>query len=337
MTARTQAMMSVTKPITERMNEAKARQDTAGLQSAYMELKAVRNRAGLSIPAQMAPMLLQGVIGYCGFKLMRAMANLPVPALKTDGFLWLQDMTLADPFLILPIAMAGTIHMLVRMGGESGAAGTDQMAPGIKTMMLWGMPGIILLTMGFQSGLVCVWFASGGVLGILQALALKNENVRKWLDIAPLYKPSKEEFHSGPMTSMFQSMYRQSGGSSTGSSGGAASHRSASGAKSSASWMNYQSPNLRRNMNSSGKVIDVNPVKKSGANAADTSSSDPDMIQPNVSSQEKTGNVFSQASEKFKAWRNQELSEEEKLQKRKADYKRRAQAFEKKFQERGRR
>ena len=317
MTARSQALMSVTKPITDKMTEARRNQDNNAMQMAYMELMATRRRAGLSMFDQMAPMFLQAIIGYCGFKLMRAMAALPVPALHTDGFLWLQDMTLNDPYLILPILMGGTIHLLVRMGGESGAVGTDQMGQQMRNVTLWLMPGVIILTMGYQSALVCVWFAAGGTLGIAQNLVLRNESVRSWLNLTPLYQPRKEDVDRGPLMSAFAGAVGDRYG---GSDGGASRGKTST-------YTNYQAPNLRQH--SSGRVIDVNAVDKNAS-----SGSNPDMIQPNTKKSGIWDQVSSMTGKFQKQFSKRELSEEEMLKKRKEDFKKRAKAFEKRYQER---
>lgn len=339
--ARSAALMSVTKPISDRMSAAQKAGDTASVQRAWIELRAVRKRAGLSIVDQLLPMFLQGVIGYCGFKLLRAMAALPVPALKTDGFLWLQDMTLSDPFLILPLAMAGTIHLLVRMGGESGAMGTDQMSQNMRFFALWGMPGIIVLAMGWQPGLVCVWFAAGGALGVLQSTALKNEKVRQWLKIAPLYKPTTEERDNGPKRAIMDGMYGDRFGSREGASAKETKSRN------SANWVNaaYQSPNLRRSNTSGyasspggGRVVDVDAVKKSVSTSSASSTANEDMIQPNAPStrttEKKGGGIGARFTAFRKGFEKKPLSEEEMARRRKEDFKRRAKEFEKRYQER---
>ena len=174
--ARSQALMPLTKPVTERMTAAQKAGDTPGMQAAWGELGVIRKRAGVSFWAQFRPMILQGVFGYCGLKLFRAAANLPVPGFKDGGFLWLTDLTVPDPYLILPLVMAGSIHMLIRIGGETGAM-NGPMSPGMQKLMLYGMPGIILITTGFLPGAVTVWFAAGGALGIVQSLSLQRPAV----------------------------------------------------------------------------------------------------------------------------------------------------------------
>jgi len=48
-------------------------------------------------------------------RLMRDMATLPVPSLETGGLLWFQDLTLADPFFVLPIVTAYLYYASMRV------------------------------------------------------------------------------------------------------------------------------------------------------------------------------------------------------------------------------
>ncbi|EME43379.1 hypothetical protein DOTSEDRAFT_108955, partial [Dothistroma septosporum NZE10] len=182
--ARQNALTPITKPITDRMTKAQQEGNTSEVMQAWSQLSTVRKRAGISIPQQFLPIILQGIIGYCGFKIMRAASELPVPGFQTGGFLWLQDLTLTDGYLLMPIIMAGTVHMIVRTGGETGAQ--TQLPEGMKKVMLWGMPGMICLITAWQPGAVCVWFAASGALGIIQGKALQQPAVRNFFRLAPM-------------------------------------------------------------------------------------------------------------------------------------------------------
>lgn len=44
------------------------------------------------------------------------MAYLPVPSLQHGGALWFPDLTAADPFYILPLAVTGTMFFILEVG-----------------------------------------------------------------------------------------------------------------------------------------------------------------------------------------------------------------------------
>lgn len=184
--ARNQALLPVTKPISERLQAAQRAGDQTGVMQAWTDLNATRKRAGLSYTAQFTPMLVQSVLGFCSFKLMRGMANLPVPGMKEGGFGWITDLTVSDGYLLLPAMMAGAMHVMFRYGGETGS--NDLMAPGMKKFMLWGMPGIIFLVTGWQTAAVCVWFVASGSWAMAQAMLMQKPAVRNFFGLTPLYK-----------------------------------------------------------------------------------------------------------------------------------------------------
>lgn len=104
----------ITAPITEKMQAASRAGNTAMTWQLRQELKMVHKRAGLKVWKSMVPMT-QIFIGYGTFKLMRGMANLPVPGWETGGLLWIQNLTVPDPFFILPVLTAGMFHWLMRV------------------------------------------------------------------------------------------------------------------------------------------------------------------------------------------------------------------------------
>ncbi|KAK6436204.1 hypothetical protein LTR95_007599 [Oleoguttula sp. CCFEE 5521] len=193
MNARTLALTSITKPVSERMSAAQKAGDNQAVALAWQEMSATRKRAGLKYRTIFLPMIVQGYIGYCGFRLLKAMASLPVPELHNGGFLWLYDLTLSDGYLILPALLAGTLHFAVRWGGEGGGANAAAMTPGMKSLMLYGMPTLIFAFTGWQPGAVAIWFFVTGLWGMTQARVLQVGSVRRLLGITPVYKPTKPE------------------------------------------------------------------------------------------------------------------------------------------------
>jgi YidC/Oxa1 family membrane protein insertase len=188
--ARATALVSVTKPIQDQMKAAQEAGDQTAIMQAWTQLRAVRKRAGLSFVTQMFPMVVQGVLGFCSFKLMRAMSALPVPGMQDGGFGWVTDLTVSDGYLLLPALMAGSMHVMFRYGGETG--NTEMMAPGMRSFMLWGMPGLVFLMTGWQTAAVCIWFVASGGWAMGQAMLMQKPAVRKFFGVMPLYKSKKD-------------------------------------------------------------------------------------------------------------------------------------------------
>lgn len=237
--ARQSALTSITKPITERMTVAQKANDQTAVMQCWSELRAVRKRAGMSYTAQFTPMLVQSVLGFCSFKLMRGMANLPVPGLKDGGFGWVTDLTISDGYLLLPAIMAGAMHIMFRYGGETG--NSDMVAPAMRSFMLWGMPGIIFLVTGWQPGAVCIWFVASGGWAMGQAMLMQKPAVRKFFGIAPMYKPKPAEGTDKGLMSVALAQAR----SRSGAIDTTATVKKAAAPRTGPSPITYQAPNLR--------------------------------------------------------------------------------------------
>lgn len=240
--ARQQAMAPVTKPLTNKMMEAYKMNDAQGVQQIRAELKAINERAGVKMSRVFLPLLVQGMFAYCALKLMRAMAALPVPGLLDGGFLWVKDLSVADPTFALPVIMAGSMHVFVRYGGETGVV-NDQMA-GLRTMMLYVMPAIILVSMSWFPAAVNLWLSATGVCGIAQARILQNKGVRDYFRLAPLVKPPIPE----PATT-----------SSPAPRPNTIDVKGRSRAFSDSAKMRYQAPNIQHALSSSKRDLPAGP------------------------------------------------------------------------------
>jgi YidC/Oxa1 family membrane protein insertase len=185
-TARSMAVIPLTKPWQDKMSEAHRAGDRAGAAVYLQNIMQIRKEAGASVLRSLQPMIIQGIVGYCGFKLLHRIATLPVPELYNGGFGWITDLTLSDGYLILPALMAVTIHTVVRIGGESGSQ--NSLPPAMKNIMMYGIPSIMFFFLSYQPAAVTLWFATTGAFGIAQGQLLNNAAMRKRLGIAPLVK-----------------------------------------------------------------------------------------------------------------------------------------------------
>jgi YidC/Oxa1 family membrane protein insertase len=108
------ATQHITKPLMEKMKESSRLGDTAETMKIRAELSMINKRAGVKYSLMLVP-FIQAPIGFGTFFLLRAMSKLPVPGLETGGLLWFSNLTIPDPFFILPFATAGMLHLLLRV------------------------------------------------------------------------------------------------------------------------------------------------------------------------------------------------------------------------------
>ena len=116
------------------------------------------------------PMLLQIPIFFALYKAL--LISIPM---RQAGFLWIQDLSLMDPYFILPILMGATMWWQQHLQG-TGAQGSDKNDPMAQTqkVMKW-MP--ILFTAMFAwmpAGLVLYWTVSN-MFGIMQMYIIKRK------------------------------------------------------------------------------------------------------------------------------------------------------------------
>lgn len=112
--ARLATIMPLTQPVNARMQAASRLGDAEQVMQVRMELQRIQRRAGIKIYKSFVPML-QVFAGYGMFALLRAMSKLPVPGLETGGIFWFQNLTIPDPFFVLPFATAAILHWVLRV------------------------------------------------------------------------------------------------------------------------------------------------------------------------------------------------------------------------------
>ena len=112
--SRMQAIQPVTKPITAKMTEAMKNRDNETAMQLRQELSMINKRAGIKVWKSFVP-AIQMFAGYGTFVLLRGMSRLPVPGLETGGALWFHNLTIPDPYFLLPIATAGVLHWVLRV------------------------------------------------------------------------------------------------------------------------------------------------------------------------------------------------------------------------------
>ena len=112
--ARMAVITPLIKPVQDRITAARAARDQQAMMAASAEIQGVYRSANVQIWRLAIPML-QVPLGFGTFRLMRGMASLPVPGMDTQGLLWLQDLTIPDPYFLLPIITAAAFHLTFKV------------------------------------------------------------------------------------------------------------------------------------------------------------------------------------------------------------------------------
>ena len=84
---------------------------------ATQDLRALYRQADIQLWKLAVP-LIQVPIGYGTFRLLKGMAALPVPGLEDGGLLWIKDLTISDPYMILPATTAIAIYYTFKVRGD---------------------------------------------------------------------------------------------------------------------------------------------------------------------------------------------------------------------------
>ncbi|XP_070710398.1 mitochondrial inner membrane protein OXA1L [Pempheris klunzingeri] len=173
--------------LTGKMNEAKQSGNKYEFAKAYSDLSLFQKKHDVNPLRGFLVPLVQAPVFISFFVALRKMAYLPVPSMQTGGLLWFSDLTAADPFYILPIAVTGTMFFILELGAESGIDNPNLRA--MKTVFRV-MPLVILpFTINFPTAVFTYWLTSN-CFSLGQVALLKHPYVRKKLNIPERIKHS---------------------------------------------------------------------------------------------------------------------------------------------------
>lgn len=115
--ARYKLIKNIEAPLQERYKQAMRTKDPVETQRVWSEMNALRKNAGMKMWKQFVP-LVQIPISFSLFRLQRGMSTLPAPGYDTGGFLWVKDLTMPDPYFILPIAQTVAFYGTIAVRDE---------------------------------------------------------------------------------------------------------------------------------------------------------------------------------------------------------------------------
>ena len=165
---------------------------------ATRKFKEFRIEKRISMSAQFVPPMCSGLLLSTMFFALRGMANCPVESMATGGMGWFVDLTVMDPYFILPVLTASTLALNMKIGMDA-AADQTQMPPQLMTLMKFGLPIMTLVfTCTFPSALCLYWFTSN-VISVMQGAVLRAPAIKNMFNLGELKKWSEKDL---PMTNV---------------------------------------------------------------------------------------------------------------------------------------
>ncbi|GAA6017203.1 hypothetical protein JCM10207_002570 [Rhodosporidiobolus poonsookiae] len=176
-----------------KLKDAKARGDFTGMQAAQIETQELMRKHNVNPLKNLAFPLAQAAVFTCMFFALRGLANAGLPSMAVEGFGWVTDLTVADPYYILPVASTALTLATLETGVD--ASTQIQTTTTKNTKMI--LRGVMVLTLPFiayfPAALLLYW-VSNNFLSLVQTSILKLPAVRNLLNIpTPPPKPQKGE------------------------------------------------------------------------------------------------------------------------------------------------
>ncbi|KAI1133945.1 60Kd inner membrane protein-domain-containing protein [Hypoxylon sp. FL0543] len=132
---------------------------------------------------------------YGMFRLLRAMAAIPVPSLETGGLAWFSDLTVHDPYYILPsisVLLAAAMFNQLRAANMS----SNPVLDNFNNLMKFVLPPMMFLGTAWLPACIQWFFLVLTAGSVVQTSATLNPAVRRWAGL-----PARQSMTLGPGTS----------------------------------------------------------------------------------------------------------------------------------------
>lgn len=134
------------------------------------------------------PALFQMPIFMSMFIAIRKMVKLPVQSMTCGGLFWFTNLTVSDPYYLLPLFNALSLWLQLEYGVEMMAASK---LPSAQKWMMRVMPMMMFPFLCFQSSALCCYWSASIWMSFLVKSILNHAPVRKYFDIPESDKPTK--------------------------------------------------------------------------------------------------------------------------------------------------
>lgn len=150
----------------------------------FMKEKNVSPLKNAMFPMLQAPVFLSFFFG------LRGMAKAPVESMKEGGLWWVNDLTVPDPYYILPILSCSTMFLILKVGAESGIRMENLK---LAKYLLIALPIVAFpFCMHFPSAVLYYW-TTNNFCSLSMVMFLKIKHVRKFFKL-PDQQPTDPRF-----------------------------------------------------------------------------------------------------------------------------------------------
>ncbi|XP_031618186.1 mitochondrial inner membrane protein OXA1L-like isoform X4 [Contarinia nasturtii] len=163
-----------------------AQRNTAVMCNVLPQVNDIQSKMVRAGKAAQAPIFISYYFG------INAMVDAPVLSLQTGGIFWFTDLTVADPYYILPLISCGTIALTIYTGTDGARSSHPNK---LINYVIKALPVIIFpFIMNFPAAIVIYWTTSN-FWSLIQAPIFRIEKVRKFLKIPKInpVQPKKQE------------------------------------------------------------------------------------------------------------------------------------------------
>ncbi|KAF1834085.1 mitochondrial export translocase Oxa1 [Decorospora gaudefroyi] len=189
------AMKPITQPIQEKMEAAIASGDKEKEKMYRTQQQHIMKPYVGGMLSVGGFMFMQGWIGFSAFRFLRGMSELPVPGMAQDGFLWFTDLTVRDPYYILPVATTTVMYIVFKTGGETGVQ-NDVGQAAHRQKLFTGLAFFLGLVTAFQASGLQLYFLTTGILGGITGWLLRQNRFRELIRIRKLPSQQSNEFYT---------------------------------------------------------------------------------------------------------------------------------------------
>lgn len=175
-----------------KMTEARQRGNAAETAMLSQELMQAMTKNNISPLKNMLVPLCQAPIFMSFFFGIRRMVNAPVESMQTGGLAWFTDLTVTDPYYILPLATCVTLLVTIEVGADFARLNSPN-----AYLMKYVMRAIPVITLpfiiNFPAATVLYWTTSNAV----SLIQVRDTQPDKFFPIIPSLLPGHFVQNSG--------------------------------------------------------------------------------------------------------------------------------------------